>query len=78
MTFEARKRKDAMKALFNILLLEGALLFAVVSVYLYTDRLTNLVGGLTASSLIFAPTLLRWTRDHAPALKASTVGPARK
>jgi len=49
----------------------GMLLFAVVSIYLYTKEMTYLVVGVVATSLIFVPILLRWMRDHAPAMKSS-------
>ncbi|MEQ8936119.1 MAG: hypothetical protein RIE56_10055 [Amphiplicatus sp.] len=58
-----------MRALLNIAILEGMLLFIVVAVYLYTNELTYLVGGIVATSLIFVPVLMRWIRDHAPAMK---------
>lgn len=70
---DSPRRKEAVRALLNIALLEGMLLFAVVAVYLYTNELTYLVGGIVATSLIFVPILLRWVRDHAPALKGAAL-----
>ena len=64
------KRKDAVKALINIVLLEGAVLMLVIGVYLYTNNIAHLVGGVIGSSLIFAPMLLRWVRAHGEAMKA--------
>ncbi|MEQ8179697.1 MAG: hypothetical protein RIA10_15315 [Amphiplicatus sp.] len=70
-SIDSQRRKEAARALLNIAMLEGMLLFAVVSIYLYTKEMTYLVGGVVATSLIFVPILLRWMRDHAPAMKSS-------
>lgn len=70
MSIDAQKRKDSLKALVNIIALEGVLLFAVVAFYLSTSSLTYLVGGIVATQLIFVPIFIRWVRDHAPALKS--------
>lgn len=59
-----QKRKDAIRALINIAILEGFVLIAVVGVYLYTNSIVYLVGGIVASSLIFFPMFLRWHRAH--------------
>lgn len=70
-SIDSQRRKEAARALLNIAMLEGMLLFAVVSIYLYTKEMTYLVVGVVATSLIFVPILLRWMRDHAPAMKSS-------
>ncbi|GJL95445.1 MAG: hypothetical protein DHS20C05_18500 [Hyphococcus sp.] len=67
-----QKRKDAIKALVNIAMLEGFLLVAIVAVYLSTGSLTYLVGGLVGSSLIFGPMFFRWFKAHGAAMKASS------
>lgn len=69
-SIDDQKRKDAVKALINIVLLEGAVLMLVIGVYLYTNNIAHLVGGVIGSSLIFAPMLLRWVRAHGAAMKA--------
>lgn len=65
-----QKRKDAVRGLINIVLLEGAILILVVGVYLYNNNIVHLVGGVIGSSLIFSPMLLRWIREHGAAMKA--------
>jgi len=67
---DAQKRKDAIKGLINIAIIEGFVLMAVVGVYLYTGNITYLVGGIIGSALIFAPMFLRWARAHGGAMKA--------
>lgn len=64
------KRKEALRALLNIVMLEGVVLLIVVAVYLATWNLTYLIGGVVASSLIFAPLLLRWMKEHAGNLRS--------
>lgn len=65
-----QKRKDAVRGLINIVLLEGAVLMLVIGVYFYTSNIVHLVGGIIGSSLIFTPMLLRWIRAHGAAMKA--------
>lgn len=72
-SIDAQRRKEAARALLNIAMLEGVLLFLVVAIYLYTKELIHLVGGVVAASLIFAPVMLRWARDHAPAMKGAAL-----
>lgn len=72
-SIEAQRRKEAARALLNIALLEGVLLFLVAAVYLYTKELIHLAGGVVATSLIFAPVMLRWARDHAPSMKGAAL-----
>ncbi|WP_425407919.1 hypothetical protein [Hyphococcus sp.] len=64
-----QKRQEAIRALINIALMEGAVLIIVVLIYLQTENITYLVGGVVASSIIFAPLFYRWFRAHGPALK---------
>ncbi len=64
-----QKRKDAIKGLINIAIIEGFVLMAVVGVYLYTGKLIHLVGGVIGSTVIFAPMFLRWSRAHGEAMK---------
>ncbi len=70
-TLEQQKRKDAIRALMNIALLEGAVLIAVVAVYLKTNNITHLVGGIVAATLIFGPMFFRWFKAHGEALNKS-------
>ena len=63
-------KREAVKGLINIALMEGALLIAVVGVYLATSNIAYLVGGVVGTSLIFGPMFLRWSRAHGAALKA--------
>jgi|GEM_PF-1872357 len=67
---EDQKRKEAIKGLINIAVLEGLVLIAVVGVYLYTNSLVYLIGGVIGSSLIFLPLFLRWAKAHGGAMKA--------
>ena len=70
MDFEAEKKRDAIKGLINIVLLEGAVLMAVIGVYFHTQNIVHLVGGVLGSSLIFAPMIVRWFHAHGEAMKA--------
>ena len=63
------KRKEAIQGLVNIALLEGVVLIAVVGVFLYTNNVTYLIGGMVGSALIFGPMILRWANEHKQALK---------
>ena len=65
-----QKRKDAIKGLVNIAILEGVVLVLVVAVYLSTNSLTYLIGGVMGSTLIFAPMIIRWSKAHGAAMKA--------
>jgi hypothetical protein len=67
---EQQKRKDAIRALINIAILEGAVLIAVVAFYMNTGDITHLVGGVVASTLIFGPMFFRWFKAHGQTLKA--------
>lgn len=64
-----QKRKDAVKGLINIAILEGLVLVLVVAVYLSTNNVTYLIGGVIGSTLIFAPMMVRWTKVHGAAMK---------
>ena len=66
------KRKDAVKGLINIALMEGAMLMLVVGAYLYTDDLTILIGGVLGTAIIFGPMFLRWFKQHGNAMKAKS------
>lgn len=68
--FDQQKRKDAIRALINIAILEGAVLIAVAAFYMNTGDMTHLVGGIVASTLIFGPMFFRWFRAHGQAFKA--------
>lgn len=63
------KRKEALRALLNLALLEGMLIFMVIAFYLYSGEIVHLFIGVAATFVIFAPLLLRWVRDHAPNFK---------
>ncbi len=65
-----QKRKDAIKGLINIAILEGFVLAVVVAVFLTTQNMTYLIGGVIGSTLIFAPMLYRWSKAHGAAMKA--------
>ena len=65
-----QKRKDAIRGLINIALIEGAVLMLVIGVFLYTNNIVHLIGGVIGSTLIFTPMLLRWIRAHGEAMKA--------
>ncbi|GJL93545.1 hypothetical protein [Hyphococcus sp.] len=70
-TPEDNKRNEAIKGLINIALFEGFVLLAVVGIYLKTNNLTHLIGGVVATIICFAPVTLRWVREHGDALKAT-------
>ena len=65
-----QKRKDAVRALINLCLLEGFVLIAVVAVYLYTSNLTYLIGGVIGTMLIFGPMFMRWIKTHGDAIRS--------
>ncbi|WDI31817.1 hypothetical protein PUV54_01275 [Hyphococcus flavus] len=71
MTPDQQKRKAAIRALINIAILEGAVLFAVVAFYVNTQDITHLMGGIIASTLIFGPMFFRWFKAHGDAFKPS-------
>ncbi len=78
MSPDHQKRKDAVRALVNIALLEALLLAAVVAVYLYTNKLAFLIGGIVGAAVIVAPAFIRWAKEHGPAFKGPTNdGPAK-
>ena len=69
---DQERRKEAVRALINLALLESALLITVALIYLRTGEITHLAGGIAASMLIFGPMFFRWFRAHGAALKAKT------
>lgn len=69
-TPEEMQRREAIKALINIVVLEGFVLAAVVGVYLYTNNIVHLVGGVIGSTLLFGPMFYRWFRNHGAALQS--------
>ena len=66
------KRATAIRALVNLAMLEGFILVAVVGVYLYTNNIIHLIGGIIGSTLIFGPMFFRWHKEHGAALRASS------
>ncbi|MHA7872344.1 MAG: hypothetical protein ACX939_08345 [Hyphococcus sp.] len=67
---DGQKRQEALRGLLNIALFEGVVLAVVVVVYVYTNNLVHLVGGVIGSTLIFGPMFWRWFREHGDAMKA--------
>lgn len=65
-----QKRKDAIRGLINIAILEGFVLMLVVAVFLTTNNTIYLIGGIMGSTLIFAPMILRWSKAHGASMKA--------
>ncbi len=65
-----QKRRDAIKGLINIAILEGFVLVLVIAVYLTTSSVFYLIAGIMGSTLIFAPLMLRWLRAHGDAMTA--------
>ena len=61
---DQQERKASIKNLINIVVLEGAVLMLVVGVYLYTNNIVYLIGGVLGSSMIFGPLILRWSKAH--------------
>ncbi len=70
MDSDAEKRNDAIKALINLALLEAFALAVVVAIFLTTQNLTYLLGGVAGCVLIFGPLFFRWHKEHGGALKA--------
>ena len=68
-TPDEHKKQEAIKALIRIAVLEGVLLVAVVGVYLKTNDLTYLIGGMVGVFLISGPMFVRWFNDHKNALE---------
>lgn len=64
------RRKDAVKGLITIALMEGVMLMAVIGAYFYTDDLTILIGGIVGTAIIFGPMFFRWFKEHGAAMKA--------
>ncbi len=65
------KRNAAVRALTNIAILEGALIFAVLGVYLYTNNINYLIWGLIGVLLVFGPVYFRFVKSHGGALRRS-------
>lgn len=63
------KRQEAIRALINLVLLEGVVLIVVVAIYLQTGKLTHLIFGVLASTAVFAPRMLSWAKTHGSAMK---------
>lgn len=78
MDVNAPERKQAIKALINIAIIEGFVLAAVVGVYLYTGNIVHLVGGVVGSTLIFGPLFLRWFKEHGRALQTGPASDERR
>jgi hypothetical protein len=70
-TPDPQKRKNAIRALMNIALLEAIVLALVVMIYLATSNLIYLAGGVVGAALIFAPAIIRWAKEHGPALRSA-------
>jgi len=66
---EKQNRKIAIRAFVNLAVLEGFLLIAVVGVYLYTNNMAYLIGGLIGVTLIFGPLFFRFLKEHRKALR---------
>ncbi len=58
------------RALVSIAIFESVLLGLVVAVYLYTNNLTYLIGGVIGSQIVCAPMFIRWAKAQADAQKA--------
>jgi hypothetical protein len=71
-TPESIKRKDAMKGLINIAMMEGAVLMLVVGAYLYTDDLNILIGGVAGTAIVFGAMTVRWFNESKAALKPAS------
>ena len=69
-TPEDMKKREAVKGLINIALMEGAVMILVVGAYLYTGNLSILIGGIAGAAIIFAPMLLRWVKQNKTVLNA--------
>ena len=61
---KAPDRNEALRALISLVLIEGAALAAVVFIYLHTDNLVYLIGGVLGVVGIFLPLQLRRIIAH--------------
>lgn len=66
---ERQERREAVRALVNIAILESVLLIVVVAVYLATGVVAYLVGGVLGTLAIFVPFYIRWARNYAEGIK---------
>jgi hypothetical protein len=57
------QKKEAVGALVKIAVLEAVILAVVIGVYLYTNNLTYLIGGIVGSQIVCVPMFLRWARS---------------
>ncbi len=64
MNADDHKQKAATGALIKIALWEGLVLIIVVASYFATGSIAVLIAGVVASAALFAPMLLRWTKEH--------------
>ena len=71
------KKKEAVGALIKIALWEGAFLLGIVGLFVATNSIPLLVGGLVVTTLTFGPMFWRWYKAHGAALRESrTIGDA--
>ena len=64
-----QNRQDAIRGLINLAALEGVLLVGVALIYLQTNNITHLVGGVIGTSVVFAPLFYRWAKAHSAAMR---------
>ena len=65
-----QKRKDAVQALINIVILETVLIIAVIVLFFVTKEISYLVFGVAGVALITGPMFWRWFKGPGKALRA--------
>jgi len=67
-----QKRKEAVQALINIVVLETMLIIAVIVLFVVTKEISYLVLGVAGVALITGPMFWRWFTGPGKALRASS------
>ena len=70
MTPSDEKRRESANALVKAAIFEAVMLAAVVGVYLATNNMTYLIGGIVGAQIVAVPMFLRWAREKAPDMRA--------
>jgi uncharacterized integral membrane protein len=55
---------EATRELLRIAVFEAALIGCVIAVYLATQNIAYLIGGIVGAQIIVAPMFLRWISDR--------------
>lgn len=66
---EEQKRKQALQALINIVILETVMIMAVIVIFVITKEISFLIFGVAGVALITGPLLWRWFRGHGQSMQ---------